>query len=697
MNYTVSGLDNQLKNESLVPELPFLNEVPKTLRPYPNWVCWTYQQSPIGKLKRVPVPPIGPFDEIYKRCNDESYGLGFVLSPEDPFTVICIEDYMDKNGDLRPDAEGILKLTQTYSPFDDILGELYIAGYTGDLAWHICKERIRMVSDKFILPITGKTQGVFPDVADRAREFVKVSRRYCTQGWRERLETYEMSENQTEGSVLLALLKEWLLDEEWLKNADETDVWAFLNRCYKFTEPRMYFRSYMRENRYDRNLKNDIEQFIKEAGDIPKRQEDRKQNGPQPISDENAKITLDDMLQYDTRGSKVLENFYNMGLILKHHQDWEGRIRFDEFRNRPVLDGITVSDETEYRIAEWLGREFSFGGNKRQLLSDAIKSVASKDKYDALIEWMDNLPDWDGTERLEAWMIDMCGTEDSDYSKWVSRVTILQMVNRALNPGCIARLVPIWNGKENQGKSTAISMLGGEWATTLKISLENKEAHMAIHGYWIAELEELDTLYKTSEARLKAFLTNTTDHYVPKYANHSVDYPRRTVFIGTTNDSDYLRGLTGNTRFLPINTGDFDLSAIKDAREQLFAEASEWLAENPEANWWEEPENIRPVIQEERNSRRVINVYEEDLQQFLDGNSPTSPGYRWKTTWRDICADYLELKSKSDWKDKSLQSQVTDALKALGWTRQKAGGKTYWVRPGASAGHDKGDDDVVPF
>ena len=684
MNYISSNPDNQLKNESLVPELPFLAEIPRTLKPYPNWVPCVYHKDASGKIVRIPCGDPGPLDDIYKRCDANGLALGFLLTEDDPITVICIDGYLGDDDKIRPEAEDILKLTQTYTEIDDRLGELYIVGYAGGL-WNVGKERIRIHSDKFVLPITGHTMGAFPDVAERAQEFAKVSRRYCAQNWMERLETYEMGEDQTEASVLLALLKEWLLDDEWLENADTTDVWRFLNRCYKFTEPRMYFRSHMRTKRYDRNLKNDIEQFIKEAGDSKKTNNGNKNTDLQPIVDENAKIGLGDMLQYDAKGSKVLENFYNIALILEHHDEWHDRIRFDAFRNLPMLDNTPVSDTTEYRIAEWLGKNYEFGGNRRQTLSDAIKAVASKNGYDALLEWIDSLPDWDGTERIDTWMIDLCGSEDSDYSRWVSRVTILQMMNRALNPGCIARLVPIWNGLENQGKSTAVALLGGEWATTLKVSLENKEAHMAIHGYWIAELEELDTLYKTSEARLKAFLTNTSDHYVPKYANHSVDYPRRTVFIGTTNDSDYLRGLTGNTRFLPINTGEFDLEGIKTNREQLFAEAKEWLLENPGVAWWQEPQDIRPLIQEQRDSRRIVNVYEDDLKAFLDGNMIDGDSVSVRlnqTTWDEICTKYFKFHSKDQWKDKSLQSQVTDALKAIGWYRTRSNGKSFWNRPG---------------
>lgn len=682
MNYTTPDSDKQFNSNGLVPELPFLTQVPKVLKPYDNWVCWQYHQSG-ESLIRIPVTPQANLESAYKLCQSEGYGLGFLLTPENPIAAICIAGYKDEHNHLLPDTEDILKISKTYTEIDDRVGELYVVGFA-DGEWNVGKDRIRIVSDEFVVPITVDTIGAFSNVSDCQQAFATVARRYCSLSWLEKFET--MRESCDEFTALARVLTECLDTPNWMQDAESTDLYEFFY-LFWWDEPRLKrkvedqidldFRDFGSRSRAFKSLEAILNKMKSDRK--PPRSRASRDNAPE--CDEE----WTDDLHYDTKGRKVLENFYNMVLIMENHSEWKDRIRFDSFRNLPMLDDEPVKDTTEYRISEWFGKNYEFGGNRRQVLSDAIKSVASKHGYDALLEWIDSLPEWDGIKRIDTWMIDLCGSDKGEYSEWVSRVTILQMMNRALNPGCIARLVPIWNGIENQGKSTAVALLGGEWATTLKVSLENKEAHMAIHGYWIAELEELDTLYKTSEARLKAFLTNTSDHYVPKYANHSVDYPRRTVFIGTTNDSDYLRGLTGNTRFLPINTGVFDLEGIKANREQLFAEAKAWLLANPGASWWQEPDGLRPCIQEERDSRRIVNVYEDDLKAFLDGTLVDGESLSVRlnqTTWDKICTDYFKFHTKDQWKDKSLQSQVTDALKAIGWYRTRSNGKSFWNRPG---------------
>jgi len=681
MNDITPGNESQSDTTELSPAFPIFHNIPKALSSFPQWVSWVYTSNEHGEQCHTPISQPGSLTETYQRCLDDGFGLGFLLTDKDLFAVVHLINCFDEGTRKIKILPGeIVALLDTYTEIDDDNGLHLILMSKGEA--NIKSGDIEVWTQDYMIPITGEKFGTDADARPRQSQLTHIIETHLVQTWMQRVDRMQGSGNESE--VLVHILTECLNTSNWLQDAHRTGLFPFLGRCWRYPELRIMVASqpYM-SSKMMKDIEAAIEPYLPKKEKAERAPADISMNGHMPDAD------LASMLQLDAKGIKVLECFYNMSMILEHHQEWQGRIRFDAFRNLATLDGKPVNDETEYRISEWLGSHYRFGGNRRQLLSDAIKATAIKDKYDALIEWLGTLPEWDGAPRIETWMIDMCGAEDSDYSRWVGKVTLLQMMNRAFHPGCIARLVPIWNGEENQGKSTAIALLGGEWATTLKISLESKEAHMSIHGYWIAELEELDTLYKSSESRLKAFLTNTSDHYVPKYSNHSVDYPRRTVFIGTTNDSDYLRGLTGNTRFLPINTGSFDLDAIKHEREQLFAEAKEWLLEHPSAHWWEEPDGLQSTIKEQRETRRVENVFEDSLKDFLNGKGIHK--YLDKTTWDEICTYYFEFKSKDQWKDKSLQMQVTDALRANGWYRKKSDGKSYWVRPGPD------DSDKVPF
>lgn len=370
-------------------------------------------------------------------------------------------------------------------------------------------------------------------------------------------------------------------------------------------------------------------------------------------------------LQCDPRNDKLKENFHNFALILENHAYCEGKFRFNEFSNKAMFDGIPVTDVVEGDILRWLCAEFKFGGNQPKVLTRAIDQVSRLSKYDELKEWLVSLPDWDKTPRLNKWLIDWCGAEESATTAWIGYVTIMQLAVRAINPGVQARYVTVLEGPENIGKTRAIKILGDPWTRTFDISMENKEAHMAIQGVWLSELSELDTLRKTAETRLKSFISQTEDTYIPKYANHAVVHPRRTVFMGTTNEDIYLPGM-GNTRFLPVKTKSFNLPALKANRDQLISEAIHVYLRDPQTEWWQVPGVLQESIAQARDARRVVNVYEGELSRWLDGGN--GGHYMDRVTWRDIATGFLAMDSPQHWKDRSLQGQIAQALRSLGWT-----------------------------
>jgi predicted P-loop ATPase len=241
----------------------------------------------------------------------------------------------------------------------------------------------------------------------------------------------------------------------------------------------------------------------------------------------------------------------------------------------------------------------------------------------------------------------------------------VSMVARALHPGCQYRNVIIFEGGEDIGKSKLVKALASpEWYREVSHGLEGKEAHMIIQGAWVAELAELSSLSKTEENRLKSFITMESDDYVPKFSNLTVARKRRTIFIGTVNpegDGTYLRGQTGNSRYLPISVGDIQIDDVLAIREQLFAEAMVYVQEHP-ADWWQLTPEAATEASTERDRRRHASIYQDSLAAWLYSKK--------QTTWEEIAQQYLLLEAKEKWKDKGLQMEIAKALRALGWWSQ---------------------------
>ena len=345
--------------------------------------------------------------------------------------------------------------------------------------------------------------------------------------------------------------------------------------------------------------------------------------------------------------------------ILEHHPAWQGRLTFDTFRHEPCLDLDPFKPETPTQVARWLGTELGMAITQRTPLAQAMIEVAVKASRDPLHDLLDALPPWDGTPRIHRWLSTYFGAQHDLYTSWAGLAFLSGLLHRARIPGSIMRLCLILEGLEGTKKSQAVQVLGAPFASTMGASLEGKESHMRLKGVWVMELEELEALSRSEETRIKAFLATTTDTYIPKYEGSPAAYPRRTVFIGTTNERDYLKGQHGNTRYLPMRTGAIDVEGLFRDREQLLAEGLCYLDEHP--TWWDVPPSVEPLLVEHRARRKKVPVYLEPIKAWL-ARQPTEPD---TLTMKEVMEGALGIFDLGHWP--RIQQQVGEALRALDW------------------------------
>jgi predicted P-loop ATPase len=329
-------------------------------------------------------------------------------------------------------------------------------------------------------------------------------------------------------------------------------------------------------------------------------------------------------------------------------------------------------------ICDWLGRAQRLPVTRPSLIEKCVITQCKKAPRDLLQLWLNSLPAWDRVPRLTCWLQQIAGVEDTNYGRDVSRVLPVSMIARALNPGCHYRFVVIFEGEENIGKTALVRAIAShEWYVELAMNLDSKEAHMMLQGVWVAELSELDSLNRTEETRLKAFITLHEDSYVPKFSNFRDRAPRRAIFIATTNEDSYLKGQSGNTRFLPIRLPQpVDLDLFAGMREQLFAEAKAYYLDHAD-DWWQLSDEAMAQAVEEREKRRIVNHYEQPLYEWLeytrfiqtyhDEFGQPITFVKGQTSWPEIARYFLSMENREKWKDKSLQSQIAQALRQLGW------------------------------
>lgn len=291
----------------------------------------------------------------------------------------------------------------------------------------------------------------------------------------------------------------------------------------------------------------------------------------------------------------------NVQLVFQHDPAWSERFAYCDLRQRVLLDGRPVSDADEAEVVLQLSRVYGMSV-PTSTIHEAIGWAAARRRVHPVRAWLETL-EWDGVARVERWLVDYCSAQDSTLVRAIGRAWLVQAVARAMEPGCKADAVLILQGVQGCRKSTTCKVLGGEWFRDSDIDLSSKDRYSALEGAWIYELGELDAMRKADARALKAFVSSQTDSYRPSYGRNVRDTPRTTVFVGTTNDHEFLVDATGSRRYLVAEVGQCYPERLEEDRAQLWAEAVElyragvpwYLSAEAEAAREEQAEAFAPV------------------------------------------------------------------------------------------------------
>src|SRR4051795_12913497 len=333
---------------------------------------------------------------------------------------------------------------------------------------------------------------------------------------------------------------------------------------------------------------------------------------------------------------------FNVAVVLQHHPDFAGRLRFNELSQaaecsalpwKPCEGWRPWEDVDDAMLAAWCQYEEIMA--KPATCATAVQMVACQHPHHPVREYLNGL-EWDGVARLDTWLSKYLGATvgkgREEYLRQVGRSSLMQAVARIYDPGCKVDHVPVLQGSEGIGKSSAIRALAGreEWFADEISDLGSKDAAQDLRGKWLFELAELSAVRRSDVERTKAFMSRAVDHYRPSYGRRSQDHPRHCVFWGTTNHDTYLQSEAGNRRNWHVECTKIDLDALRRDRDQLWAEAVHayragetwWLdAEAVHAyrageTWWldAEAEALAAEVQEDR---RIVDVWEDQLLEWV--------------------------------------------------------------------------------
>ena len=137
---------------------------------------------------------------------------------------------------------------------------------------------------------------------------------------------------------------------------------------------------------------------------------------------------------------------------------------------------------------------------------------------------------------------------------------------------------------------------------------------------------ELSAFTKQETQVIKQFLSKTEDIYRAAYGRRTDKYLRRCVFFGTSNDSEFLKDMTGNRRFWPVDVGvnPAKRSVWKELPQevdQIWAEAYAYWAAGEELYM---PKELEAAAVEQQETHREASGKEGLIMDFLNKPVPIS-------------------------------------------------------------------------
>lgn len=375
----------------------------------------------------------------------------------------------------------------------------------------------------------------------------------------------------------------------------------------------------------------------------------------------------------------------NVMLALMHHPELQGMVARDDFAGRAMRMRTTPwgaapgewnpTDDRELGL--WLAQQCRLLIRAEGTLAAGVEMAAQRAAFHPVKDYLAGLR-WDGTSRIEHWLQDCLGADDTLYARRAGAYFLIAMVARVMRPGCKADHMLVLEGPQGRGKSSALRVLAGEWFSDAPFRVGDKDSFLQLDGVWLYEISEMDSFNRAETTAVKAFVTQITDRFREPYGRRVVARPRQTMLAGTTNQDRYLRDMTGNRRFWPVRVGlDMDVAKLAEWRDQLFAEAAQRFHDG--AEWWPSRLEEQEVFVPQQDERVIEDPWVEIIAKRLE-----EPDNLLRDNW--TAGEILGvLGVSSDKIDAAGQmaKRVQTAMTQLGWGKPRRVRRDDGTRPNA--------------
>lgn len=393
--------------------------------------------------------------------------------------------------------------------------------------------------------------------------------------------------------------------------------------------------------------------------------------------------------------NKIEPTVDNMVLILNNDQNICGHILYNDFsRAYEYVDGKNAprswSDSDDAKMMAYI--ESAYGIYNFKKYQQALAIVMEQHSYNPLKDLIE-FEEWDKVERIDKFLEDIlkceCDTKDMrNYHREVSRMIFYGGIARLYKPGIKFDYMPILIGEQGVGKSTIVDWLALNTQYYKEITtIDGDKGIECLEGGWICEFSELLAMTRQKDVQsMKAFVTRTVDRYRRPYDVRVSILPRNCIFIGTTNDSEFLTDTTGNRRYLPVEVqlprGELFAKEqeIRDYIMQCWREALYKMRNN--INFYLTiPEQFYDVVTRSQERRVIEDPKLSELDDFLSqkevGDKVCS-----RMIWAEAYKGILKDATRGDFKTIGTYMNKFKSWKRVDntVTFEKYGKQKYWIK-----------------
>jgi putative DNA primase/helicase len=316
----------------------------------------------------------------------------------------------------------------------------------------------------------------------------------------------------------------------------------------------------------------------------------------------------------------IRENVY---FAMHHDPLLQELVKFNEFTHR--LDKVKAAPWggkpgkwtalDDLRLAHYLADRHELILANPLTVQQAVLMAANDLAYNPMVEYFDGLT-WDNIPRLDHWLADIMGAEQSEYTAKAGAYFLMSMVARVYEPGCQMDYMLVLQGSQGAKKSSVLRILAGEYYAGGTFRIGDKDSMQVLQGRLLFNFNELDSMGKAESTAVKSFVTERTDVFRAPYATSFSDFPRNCVLTGDTNQDEFLKDATGDRRCWPVHCTEVNPELMAQQRDALFAEAVARYREG-ERRYPEKDEEIRLFLPEQEKWT-VVDVWEDVLASYVN-------------------------------------------------------------------------------